>query len=394
MHGITITEITDGARSLAPVATAVIGLVATGTAPAGAATAALDVAFPLNRPALVTDLDAAIGVAGTGGTLRLALQAIADQARAPVVVVRVAAGADAAGTSANVIGGTVNGVKTGMQALTAAEAQLGIRPRILGCPGLDTVAVRAALVVVADKLRGFAYASAIGADITAAVADRATVGARRLMLLYPDFVAFDPVAKANATSFAVARALGLRARLDGEQGFHKSLSNVPVEGVLGLTRDIGFDVQDPACEAALLNDKQVTALIRTSSGYRFWGNRTTVDPTSPFSFEVAARTADVLMDTIAGGMMWAIDKPLRPSLVKDIVETINGTMRELKAKGRIVDGRAWFEQKAGKNDTAQLSAGKVTIDYDFTPVPPLEHLLLNQRITDSYLADFASGLAA
>ena len=43
-----------------------------------------------------------------------------------------------------------------------------------------------------------------------------------------------------------------------------------------------------------------------------------MDPESPYSFESTARTADVLVDTIAGGMLWAIDQPLRPSLAKDI----------------------------------------------------------------------------
>jgi len=34
------------------------------------------------------------------------------------------------------------------------------------------------------------------------------------------------------------------------------------------------------------------------------------------------------------------------------------------------------------------------IDYDYTPVPPLEDLTFRQRITDSYLADFASTITA
>lgn len=387
MHGITITEVTEGARSLVTVATAVIGLVATATAPAGAATVALDAAFPLDRPVLIADLEAAVGVAGTGGTLAPSLRAIADQVKAPVVVVRVAPGNDAAATTANLIGGVVDGSKTGMQALLAAEGQLGVRPRILGVPGLDTQAVTTALAVVAQKLRGFAYASAVGADITAAIAYRANFSARELMLLYPDFVYFDATAAANATSFAVARALGLRARLDQEEGWHKSLSNVPVEGVIGLSRDVQFDIQDPASDAARLNDKQVTALIRSTSGFRFWGNRTTAEPTSPFQFEVATRTAQVLLDTIGEGMMWAIDKPLRPSLAKDIVETINGTLRLMVADGRLIGGKAWFVPD--KNPQASLAAGKLAIDYDFTPVPPLESLALTQRITDTYLADFS-----
>lgn len=383
-HGITITEVTEGARSLVTVATAVIGLVATGP------DADADV-FPLDRPVLILNLDDAIEDAGAGGTLRAALRGIADQVRTAVVVVRVAPGNDVAATNAKVIGGTTNGVKTGMQALLAAEAQVGVRPRILGCPGLDTQAVTTALAVVAGKLRAMAYAAAIGADSGAAIAYRANFAARELMLVYPDFQVVDGAGNV-VTGPAVSRALGLRARIDREEGWHKSLSNVAVSGVVGLAKDVGFDIQDPNCEANLLNAAQVTAAIRGLGGFRFWGSRTAVAPESPFSFETATRTAQVIMDTIAGGMAWAIDKPLRPSLVKDIVETINGQLREWQALGWIMGGRAWFDP--AKNTTAVLQAGKVYIDYDFTPVPPLENLLLTQRITDTYLADFGAGVAA
>ncbi|EKN6119933.1 phage tail protein, partial [Yersinia enterocolitica] len=39
-----------------------------------------------------------------------------------------------------------------------------------------------------------------------------------------------------------------------------------------------------------------------------------------------------------------------------------------------------------------LKAGKLFIDYDYTPVPPLEDLTLRQRITDKYLVNFAAAV--
>ena len=386
-HGITITELTEGTRALVTVATAVIGIVATAPDAQGGV-------FPIDRPVLITDINAAIGAAGASGTLRRALRAIADQVDTPVVVVRVAPGANAAATDSAEIGTTVDGLKTGMQALLAAESQIGVRPHILGCPGLDTQAVTAALVTVGEKLRAMVYASARGVDAAAAIAYRANFGARHLMLIWPDFVALDADSGAQAnrmTSWATARALGLRAQIDQQQGFQKTLSNVPVAGVLGLTKDIGFDVQDPLCEANILNNAQITTLVRTSSGYRFWGSRT-CSPDPLFAFESATRAAHILADTIGTGMLWAIDKDIRPSLVKDIVETINGKLREMVRAGQLIGANAWYD--AAKNTSATLAAGKVTIDYDYTPVPPLENLLLNQRITDSYFADFASAVAA
>ncbi|MEJ1720176.1 phage tail sheath C-terminal domain-containing protein, partial [Escherichia coli] len=61
--------------------------------------------------------------------------------------------------------------------------------------------------------------------------------------------------------------------------------------------------------------------------------------------------------------------------------------RELKALGYILDGKAWYDETV--NETATLKAGKLVLDYDYTPVPPLEDLGFRQRITDRYFADFA-----
>lgn len=382
-HGITVTEINTGARTLTAVSTAIIGLVATAS-DADAAT------FPLDRPALVTDVETAIGKAGTGGTLANALRAIADQARPVVVVVRVAEGADDAETASNVIGTTTaEGQKTGMQALLAAQGQLGVKPKILGTPGLETQAVTAALAVVAKKLRGFAYARALGDTVADATLYRANFSERELMLLMPDFLAWDTGTSANVTSHAAARAMGLRALIDEQTGPHKTLSNVAVSGVVGLTKDIHWDIEDQSSEAGLLNAAQVTALIRTDSGYRFWGNRTCSDD-DLFAFESTVRVAQLIADTVARGMEWAIDKPLTPSLARDIIETVNGFFLELKAAGVILGADARFDE--ANNSTASLKAGKLRIDYDYTVPPPLEDLGFNQRITDSYFADFASQL--
>lgn len=349
-------------------------------------------AFPLNTPVLVTNVFDAIGNAGTTGTLPAALDAIADQASAIVVVVRVEVGADESETTANVIGTvTPQGKKTGLKALLAAEQNLGVKPRIIGAPGLDTQAVTSEAVAIAQKLRAFVYASCHGCEVIEdAILYRNAFGARELMLIWPDFVAFDVNTASSSTAFAVARAMGLRAKIDQQVGWHKTLSNVAVNGVTGINKDVHWDLQDPNTDAGLLNANEVTTLIQRD-GFRFWGSRTcSADPL--FQFENYTRTAQILADTIAEAHMWAVDKPMHPSLAKDIIEGINAKFRELKALGLLIDATAWFDAVANTKDT--LKAGKLYIDYDYTPVPPLENLLLRQRITDQYLVDFASRVNA
>jgi len=384
-HGVRVLEINEGTRPIRVIQTSIIGLVAT----AADADAAV---FPLDTPVLVTNVYSAIGKAGTTGTLAKSLQAIADQARPITVVVRVAPGADEAETTSNVIGTVLaSGQKTGMKALLSAQAKLGVKPRILGAPGLDTEAVAAAFTTVAQDLRAMAYVSAWDCDtVVEATAYREQFAARELMVIYPDFVAWDSVANASATVPAVARALGLRAKIDNDTGWHKTISNVAVNGVTGISRDIFWDLQNPATDAGVLNAGDVTTLINRD-GYRFWGSRTCSDDPL-FAFESATRTAQVLADTIAEAHMWAVDKPLHPSIVKDILEGVNAKMRWLKTAGYILDGSAWYDEEINQADT--LKAGQLVIDYDYTPLPPIEDLSFRQRITDRYFADFANRVAA
>jgi len=384
-HGVRVVEVNDGIRPIRTIATAVIGIVCTSDD-------ADATYFPLNTPVLVTNIMTAIGKAGVDGTLAKTLDAIADHGAPIVVVVRVAEGLDEAATTTNVIGTvTVGGQYTGMQALLAAEAKIGVRPRILACPGLDNQDVAAALATIAQKLRAFAYIAAWNCDtVSAATAYRANFSQRELMLIWPDFLAFNVAASATETAWATARAVGLRAKLDEDIGWHKTLSNIGVNGVTGITKDVFFDLQNPATDAGLLNAEEVTTLVRRD-GFRFWGSRTCSDDPL-FAFENYTRTAQILADTIAEAHMWAVDKPMHPSLVKDIIEGINAKFRELRGLGYIVDARAWYNTEV--NDATTLKSGKLYIDYDYTPVPPLENLVFQQRITDRYLVDFADRINA
>ncbi|UCV02309.1 phage tail sheath protein [Dechloromonas denitrificans] len=384
-HGVRVFELTDGRRPIRTIESAIIGLVATGSD-------ADAVAFPLDTATLITDVRTASGKAGTLGTLAKTLDAIADHGSPACIVVRVPDGAAPAELTSNLIGSvTPAGQMKGMKALLSSQAKFGIKPRILGIPGLDSLPVATELIAIAKQLRGFAYLSANGCETKEeAVTYRDNFGDREAMVIWPDFQSWDTVANATATAPAIARALGLRAQIDDEIGWHKTLSNIPVQGVTGITKDVFWDLQDPSTDAGFLNAADVTTLIRRD-GYRFWGSRTcTADPL--FAFESYVRTAQILADTIAEAHFWAVDKPLNQTLIKDIIEGVNAKFRELKALGYIIDGKAWYDPAV--NDEVTLKAGKLYIDYDYTPVPPLENLMFRQRITDRYLADFAAQLAA
>ena len=383
-HGVRVYELSEGTRPIRTVSTAVIGLVAT-------AEDADPLVFPLDTAVLLTNVQGSIEKAGTKGTLARSLQAIADQTNAVIVVVRVEQKEDEAEQTTAVIGGQVNGKYTGMKALLTAEQNLKVKPRILGAPGLDTAPVASAFGGIAEKLRAFVYVSAYDCPTKEeASAYRDSIGSRETMIIWPDFLGWDTVKSETTTFEATARALGLRAKIDNDTGWHKTLSNVPVNGVTGISKDVYWQLQSMETDAGYLNSNEITTLIQRD-GFRFWGSRTcSADPL--FQFENYTRTAQIIADTIAEGHMWAVDKPLHPSLARDIVEGINAKFRDLKTAGYIIDASCWFDPNS--NSKEQLKNGQLILDYDYTPVPPLEDLTLRQRITDKYLADFASRMNA
>lgn len=374
-HGVSVTEINEGTRAIRTISTAIIGLVATSS------DADVDY-FPPNDMTLVTDIDTAISKAGVEGTLALALTAIAAQCKPLVIVSLVEEAADEAETKTNIIGGVTDGRYTGIKAFEAAKSRFGFAPRILGAPGYESDTVTAQLVSTAETVRGFAYAQAPVADRDAAVTLRDSYGARELMLIWPDLTSGD-----NSVLTA-AYAMGLRAKIDQDIGWHKTLSNVAINGVTGLSHDVSWDLQSPATDAGVLNAADVTTIIR-ENGFRFWGDRTTSDDPL-FAFENYTRSAQIIRDSIAEAHLWAIDKGITATTARDIVEGVNRKFRDWVAQGYLLGGEAWIRKD--DNGVDVIKNGKLIVDYDFTPIPPLEHLQFRQRITDSYIADLTRAI--
>jgi phage tail sheath protein FI len=376
-HGITTTEISTGARPLRTISPSVIGIVATSTD-------ANDAYFPPDDLTLVTDIDAAIAEAGTTGTLALALTAISDQCKPIVIVSRFADGVDAAATEANAIGALVNGRYTGIKGFEAAKSKYGFAPKILAAPGYENAGVIGQLASTAAAINGFAYAQMPSATKEDAKTLRDTFGARELMAVWPDGTS------GGNSLLTAAYAVGMRAQIDANIGWHKTLSNVPINGMTGLSHDVTWDLLNPNTDAGFLNAADITTIIN-EKGLRFWGDRTcSADPL--FAFENYVRTGQVIRDTIAENHLWAVSKGITKTSARDIVEGVNRKLREWTALGYILGGECWIQKDV--NNQAVLQAGKLVIDYDYTPIPPLENLEFRQRITDKYIADLVSAIAA
>ncbi|GLK49607.1 tail sheath protein [Brevundimonas intermedia] len=374
-HGITPEEVAARNVYLAIVATSIWGVVCTST------DADPDV-FPLNTVVSMTDPESFIADAGLEGTLSLTLQAIAAFGPSTGVVVRVAEGVGA--TPAEITASRDVNVIAGIAKLRVAEQAVQLRPRILAAPGLDTQPVADALGDAGARLSAIAYATAEGDTPAEVKTYRDNFTQRELILIDRTFKATDAVSALIVSTFAPAVAVGVRAYLDRTVGYHKTISNVVLEGVVGIENPREWDLGSAQTEMGLINGADVTGLI-WRDGYRFWGNRTcSVDPR--YAFESAVRTNQLVRDTIVEGLFPYIDQPLIGSLPNDIVESINKLFRREVSAGRLVGAIAFI---APGNTKETLAAGKLKIGYRFTHAAPLEELSVANEITDEFYADFA-----
>lgn len=390
LHGVEVVEVDGGARPIRTAASSVIGIV--GTAPRADAAA-----FPLNTPVLIAGsraeaakLLSAVAGADGDGTLPDAVDSILDQASAVIVVVRVAKGVDDAATIANVLGGVnaTTGKYEGVHALLGAENDTGVKPRILIAPGFthqrdgSANAVVAEMAGIADKLRAVVIADGPSTTDAAAITAAGDSGSKRVFLVDPRVLKVD-AAGATVAAFASPVVAGAIARSDNERGWWASPSNMELNGIVGTERAIDFSMSDPTSRSNLLNAENVAVIVR-QNGFRLWGNRTlSADP--KWGFLCVVRTADIIADSLQANHLWAVDRGITKNYIEDVQEGVNAYLRGLKAAGAILGGTCWPDPDL--NSAANIAAGKVYWNFDFTPVYPAEHLTFRSHLVDNYITE-------
>jgi uncharacterized protein len=369
------------------------GVVAATAAPV-ALTGGAEEPFPVNRAVLVTGPRMAARL-GAGGTLKDAYDAIYAQGVSTAVIVRVAVGADATATLANVLGDPTAG--TGVYELMTAEAETGQTPRILAAPGFTSTAaaspaspVTLALITVATRLRAVVIADGPNTTEADAITDRNKFGSDRLYIVDPAVRVFDAATASFVNRPASAYVAGILSRMDATKGFWWSPSNQIVQGISGTARAISFAISSAETEANRLNEQEVATIIR-QDGFRLWGNRSTAsDPL--WAFLPVRRTADMVYESIETALLWAMDRPFSAQLLLDIRDTVQEYLNTLTRRGAILGGRCWVDPEL--NSATELAAGKLYLDFDIEPPAPLEHLTFRAHREGSYYTELVQSVTA
>ncbi|WNZ80309.1 phage tail sheath family protein [Pseudomonas sp. P105] len=377
-HGVTVTNVDTGARVIALPSSSIIGLVDT-FVPAPAYSA------QPNDLVMITNEREAVAAFGPDSAMTKACKAIYIRAKAVIVACGVAVLENPAEQISAIIGGVqANGKRTGLQALLDGKSRFNAQPRLLVTPKhSSTLAVGTALVALADKLRGLAILDGPNTTDEAVMAYAENFGAKRAYLVDPGVQYWDTTADATVDAPGSAWVAGLFAWTDSEYGFWASPSNKEFVGITGTTRPIEFLDGDETCRANLLNNANITTIIR-DDGFRLWGNRTlSSDP--KWAFVTRVRTMDIVMDAILYGHKWAVDRSITATYIKDVTEGLQAFMRDLKAQGAIINFEVFADPEL--NTASQLEQGKVYWNIRFTDVPPAENPNFRVEVTNQWLTE-------
>ena len=377
-HGVTVALVDTGARTIALPSTSIIGLCDTFTVSPAAS------AKP-NDLVLLTSEREAVAAFGEDAAITLAAKAVFLKAKAVIVACGVAVLEDAALQTSAIIGGVLtSGQRTGLQALLDGKSRFNAQPRLLIAPKHSaTQAVATAMDALAGKLRAIAIVDGPNTTDEAVLAYAQEFGSKRIYMVDPGVQQWDTITSKTIDAPASAFTAGLFAWTDTEYGFWASPSNKEFVGITGTTRPIEFLDGDETCRANLLNNANITTIIR-DGGYRLWGNRTlSADP--KWSFVTRVRTLDIVMDAILAGHQWAVDRPINKTYVKDVTDGLEAFMRDLKSQGAVINFEVYPDTEL--STASQLEEGKVYWNIRFTDVPPAENPIFRVGVTNQWLTE-------
>lgn len=377
-HGVTVTLVDTGARTIALPSSSIIGLVETFTV-------APEFSAQPGDLVLLTRESEAVAAFGPDSAITRAAKAIFTRSKAVIVACGVAKLEDKALQTSAIIGGvTAAGKRTGLQALLDGKSRFNAQPRLLVAPGHSaTQAVATAMDGLASKLRALAIVDGPNTTDEAAMEYAKNFGSKRIYMVDPGVQQFDTVASKTIDSPASAWAAGMFAYTDAEYGFWASPSNKEFVGLTGTTRPIEFLDGDETCRANLLNNANIATIIR-DDGYRLWGNRTlSSDP--KWAFVTRVRTVDIVMDAILAGHKWAVDRSITKTYISDVTEGLQAFMRDLKNQGAVINFEVYADTEL--NTASQLEQGKVFWNIRFTDVPPAENPNFLVEVTNQWLTE-------
>ncbi|RDH41509.1 phage tail sheath subtilisin-like domain-containing protein [Zooshikella ganghwensis] len=373
LHGVEQYFLENPVKPIKILSASTIGLVAT----ADDADASV---FPLNVPVIVSS-DKLIAKAGTKGTLRAALQDIYRQTGAIVVVIRVPEPQDQSQPTAEELAeiiGTVDneaGSYTGLKALKAAEANVGVRPRLIIAPEFSHFAdVGAAMESEAKKLNATAIVDGDESGFSNVI--NAAKQYQEVFFVNGGIEVLDTALKQKVKRKASATVAGHIVRVDFNEGYWHSPSNRKLYGISGTSEVVDHAIGSFTSKANQYNKNNVATIVNQQGGWFLYGNRLCNGTMLPHQ-----RVRYIVGDSILYAHQELVDRNITRDYVEAVKSRVNALLDRLKVRKVISGGACWVDEEL---NIADIGTGQVTWDYDLGLYDVAERLTFRQHINKDY----------
>lgn len=145
-------------------------------------------------------------------------------------------------------------------------------------------------------------------------------------------------------------------------------------------------------QANYLNSQGISTAINFSNGWCFWGNRTSLYPSSSDVkdiFIAVRRFFGWFENNLILSYFQKVDQPTNRRLIDNLVNSINIYLNGLAAKGAVLPG-SHIEFKEADNPTTDLLSGKITFHIYITPPIPAEEIHFKVEYDVSNLSNLFS----
>lgn len=202
-------------------------------------------------------------------------------------------------------------------------------------------------------------------------------------------VCYPKVALEDKQYFLSTQMAALMNKVDSENDdmpFH-SPSNNNLQCDKSVLAD-GTEKYLSLAQASYLNGQGIVTALNCSGGWKCWGNRTSIYPSSADvkdNFIPIRRMFNWINNSLIL-MFWSkIDDPLNKRLIESVIDSANIWFNGLTNRGAILGGRV--ELLATDNTVTELADGIIRFHCFYTPPSPAREIEFIQEYDPNYIAD-------